>query len=158
MLFISGTHRPRQPSPRLDVSISQSRCFSFQEEEAEINTLLNDCFNLAIEMLFMSGITPSNLSARAVHSFQSRNRDAFQFRTQQIKIIKNNPIVSISQSRCFSVQDAKFIRLIASVVVSISQSRCFSVQVKVSAMFAVAGLTFQSRNRDAFHVRSSISG
>ena len=43
-------------SPKTIVSISQSRCFSFQGNDADDDAgWLTECFNLAIEMLFISG-------------------------------------------------------------------------------------------------------
>ena len=41
-------------------------------------------FNLAIEMLFISGWTEHNLNPAEVEMFQSRNRDAFHFRFVRI--------------------------------------------------------------------------
>ena len=62
--------------------------------------------------------------------FQSRNRDAFRF-----KLLTNNSvailyIVSISESRCFSFQaTVELTFAIVVTAVSISGSRCFSFQV-----------------------------
>ena len=147
--------------PRIDntsssvVSISQSRGFSFQ-------ALRNAFINPATMM------------------FQSRNRDAFHFRCYcEYNRTTNTYQVSISQSRCFSVQgrgrlnDRRNRR-----IVSISQSRCFSFQGRMILSVASPGMSFnlaiemlfisgelqpiqtcgvrnrfQSRNRDAFHFR-----
>ena len=64
---------------RCNVSISQSRCLSFQDL---LSTNVDDwkiSFNLAIEMLVISG-SSHETDALAVAVFQSRNRDACHFR------------------------------------------------------------------------------
>ena len=86
------------------------------------------CFNLAIEMLFISG-NLSRTAPASAEKFQSRNRDAFHIRTR------------------FDTEAER------SSMVSISQSRCFSYQVGSVRGDAVLILQFQSRNRDAFHIR-----
>ena len=181
MLFISGTDSLLFRYRRVPVSISQSRCFSFQVREH-----------------WQSGSTRLG--------FQSRNRDAFHFRDtlpsgtairvycfnlaiemlfisgQHALRITDNRVrwVSISQSRCFSYQ-ATCHRILplrkigfnlaiemlfisgkspnatdsAWRQVSISQSRCFSFQGNASSSGSTSS-RFQSRNRDAFHFRSTI--
>ena len=86
------------------------------------------CFNLAIEMLFISGLKA--LRNNALFSlFQSRNRDAFHFRwVSQRGDSCGVGLVSISQSRCFSFQACACLLLGIRGRVSISQSRCFSFQ------------------------------
>ena len=88
--------------------------------------------------------------------FQSRNREACQFRlTITWLSTKRLWIVSISQSRCFSGQERTSPGQSAVRNVSISQSRGFSVQVSTGKPeFAFGG--FQSRNRDAFHFRQAV--
>ena len=112
------------------VSISESRCFSFQgTRRSDGKPGLQSSFNLGIEMLFVS-------SSVAWHDPRGSGRQ-----------------VSISESRCFSFQAAKtpppahgtesfnigiemlfvsrcskYERWRRSIVVSISESRCFSFQ------------------------------
>ena len=62
-----------------EVSISESRCFSFQVYRLSRSLFEYICFNLGIEMLFVSRKKPAKLSPK-------------------------NPLVSISESRCFSFQ------------------------------------------------------
>ena len=111
------------------VSISQSRCFSFQE--------------------IRNVLAPYPLGL-----FQSRNRDAFHFRSGAAFWKDMLRIVSISQSRCFSFQVPRVRWYGRWRVVSISQSRCFSFQGgKDSPSTLETHSPFQSRNRDAFHFR-----
>ena len=118
--------------------------------------------------------------------FQSRNREAFQFRwNNRVPSTYGDDEVSISQSRGFSVQvppllaasrdtsvsisqsrgfsvQARHVgyRHAQLTLVSISQSRGFSVQVKhLHRFYRMPRSLFQSRNRDAFHFRlSKITG
>ena len=78
MLFISGKP-PASARVTRNVSISQSRCFSFQGCANVHGCLLPPGFNLVIEMLFISGAAPATPGVRGAE-FQSRNRDAFHFR------------------------------------------------------------------------------
>ena len=55
MLVISGQLIINRKARRLIVSISQSRCLSFQVSSAPRGALSCSCFNLAIEMLVISG-------------------------------------------------------------------------------------------------------
>ena len=106
MLFISGPRHALQRQRRTNVSISQSRCFSFQAKRngncgngagSGFNLAIEmlfisgrriripvggrwRSFNLAIEMLFISGPLPIRRWRVAPFQFQSRNRDAFHFR------------------------------------------------------------------------------
>ena len=61
------------------VSISQSRCLSFQANSSPKRRSLSMCFNLAIEMLVISGRLTRRFTC-VKSSFQSRNRDACHFR------------------------------------------------------------------------------
>ena len=134
MLIISGYELPDADFGTIRlVSISQSRCLSFQvrriwkgwkttvqfqsrnrdachfRERFRPGNPLPSGFNLAIEMLVISG-------ARG----EARNEAAV--------------VVSISQSRCLSFQVARLNRQrTACVYVSISQSRCLSFQVALPA-------------------------
>ena len=85
------------------VSISRSRCFSFQRKDVKEN-------------------------AFAAVVFQSRDRDAFLFNHYRSGTYATNFAVSISRSRCFSFQRNAHIVLPPNIVVSISRSRCFSFQ------------------------------
>ena len=114
------------------VSISQSRCCSCQGGKPSISGDRNGRFNLAIEMLFMSGTYNGRVATYEIQGFQSRNRDAFQF------MCRGNPRTH---------------RLLFSV--SISQSRCFSFQVMLQQLLGHQRIQFQSRNREAFQFRLS---
>ena len=111
------------------VSISQSRCLSFQVPAGAVIRLAIG-FNLAIEMLVISGNPSEWNNAAMPQTFQSRNRDACHFRT---------PATS-----------AVAVKLVQ---VSISQSRCLSFQGIAMLILVSAYLSFQSRNRDACHFR-----
>ena len=131
MLFVSSEDTEVSGGVAMhNVSISESRCFSFQ--------------GTAVSVAFVASKI----------MFQSRNRDAFRFKfrfpfTTPIYVF----IVSISESRCFSFQESTrrvSVPFIASfnlgiemlfvssrrikpsqglAIVSISESRCFSFQV-----------------------------
>ena len=131
-------------------------------------------------MLFISGSGTEYKVSHVDEMFQSRNRDAFHFRTANFKGWPSLSVVSISQSRCFSFQvildiitilvldkfqsrnrDAFHFRFRGGTFagarppVSISQSRCFSFQACLGfERYLSIGVEFQSRNRDAFHFRS----
>ena len=81
---------PRVRFPVLQVSISESRCFSFQDlirfSGAGCDLTLYG-FNLGIEMLFVSSKYSHRCrGSEALYLFQSRNRDAFRF-----KCLLNDP-------------------------------------------------------------------
>ena len=90
------------------VSISESRCFSFQ-------------------------VCSCCVIIRLTYLFQSRNRDAFRFKCNGFRRHNTvNNLVSISESRCFSFQVAEIYYLLrVRKLVSISESRCFSFQADV---------------------------
>ena len=120
---------PLQDARLMPVSISQSRFLSFQArivvtmalalisfnlaiEILVISGLAFQCllhgrywrFNLAIEMLVISGIPPARCSL-AQCTFQSRNRDSCHFRFRQdLARCAQGAVVSISQSRFLSFQ------------------------------------------------------
>ena len=90
----------------IQVSISQSRYFSFQPLVGfTFTTSEATGFNLAIEILFFSTIERPAITT-SEDMFQSRNRDTFLFNRKGDKV-SNRWIfteVSISQSRYFSFQ------------------------------------------------------
>ena len=90
------------------------------------------CFNLAIEMLIISGPRTESVTRYTRSLFQSRNRDAYHFRTSNPYASSSaRAFVSISQSRCLSFQVHARLKLGGRHSrVSISQSRCLSFQVK----------------------------
>ena len=123
------THRATAAAlPERKVSISQSRCLSFQGYRSRV-TCTPACFNLAIEMLIISGKTLPllvrlywrvSISQSRCLSFQvpnhtptgGRHRSScfnlaiemliISGKCEQPVIMQNN--VSISQSRCLSFQ------------------------------------------------------
>ena len=111
----------QERSPQVHhVSISESRCFSFQVNSDKI--------------------LPSRFS-----EFQSRNRDAFRFKfnitfgTVRTVVLR----VSISESRCFSFQVLNFLAGRVHIRrVSISESRCFSFQGHDSRAIAPSSSCF----------------
>ena len=111
-------------------------------------------FNLAIEMLFISGKQQAIL--RAGFPFQSRNRDAFHFRARlnPPALARRSPCFNLAIEMLFISGQISWLRQAVPIHVSISQSRCFSFQViKTSENRGEKCLKFQSRNRDAFHFR-----
>ena len=135
MLVISGFYGDAEAVNNTIVSISQSRCLSFQvvNLEAEIAGIMAS-FNLAIEMLVISG-KPYRSLWDLTTEFQSRNRDACHFRAGR-------------DWHC--ARHGNW--------VSISQSRCLSFQVTDDTVAALHGeLLFQSRNRDACHFRRKMT-
>ena len=82
ILFFSSGLWPVDYVPRCQVSISQSRYFSFQAPPRRRVVKVRPCFNLAIEILFFSRPAPQVPNSRA-EQFQSRNRDTFLFKYPQ---------------------------------------------------------------------------
>ena len=118
------------------VSISESRCFSFQVPLRASPDPYLLSFNLGIEMLFVSSELKDNPVGNAGVKFQSRNRDAFRFKLKNLRSKGLECSVSISESRCFSFQvDGVFQSRHRLFNVSISESRCFSFQA-ISKMTA----------------------
>ena len=104
-----GNNNPDFTTANYFVSISESRCFSFQENGKP------NCPRIAVSKLIV---------------FQSRNRDAFRFKNaSRVHDEAVNLAVSISESRCFSFQ--------------VITGRCDRCDV----------VGFQSRNRDAFRFK-----
>ena len=145
-------------SANICVSISQSRCLSFQVPGTKLSGgSYGKCFNLAIEMLVISGgrkhsvTLPNSLSVSISQSrclsfqgnpngyydyagrnrqFQSRNRDACHFRADCL--LARGRFVLSFQSRnrdaCHFRQAGRKTRYRPALTVSISQSRCLSFQ------------------------------
>ena len=145
----------RSRRSKILVSISESRCFSFQATGRVGHTpCLATRFNLGIEMLFVS--SPLRVFQNRLHVlFQSRNRDAFRFKPTRGKSTPLNFMPFQSRNR-----DAfRFKRIVKVVVVSIS--RCFNLGIEMlfvsskprSLQSTRKHLMFQSRNRDAFRFK-----
>ena len=117
------------------VSISQSRCFSFQAKNRTQSQAINKRgFNLAIEMLFISGRNRRRAGAGGKHVVSISQSRCFSFQGQCFVGSGNCERfrVSISQSRCFSFQVCSMTHGTSCLKVSISQSRCFSFQDTVA--------------------------
>ena len=131
MLFISGTRGELAIEPLRKVSISQSRGFSVQGFRLcgegwthQVSISQSRCFSF-------QGSFELRLAKLPELEFQSRNREAFQFRFSQRICFLRGTYVSISQSRGFSFQaGSAHLRDGGGSLVSISQSRGFSFQAK----------------------------
>ena len=163
------------------VSISQSRFLSFQGKPRVIQDSKIPGFNLAIEILVISGRCrfgklPSvfqrfNLAIEilVISGFawvaSASARDSFNLAIEILVIsgaaakphIFKVPAVSISQSRFLSFQGGSVCHAKTQASdVSISQSRCLSFQAaSVQTLSIIVYCQFQSRNRDACHFRST---
>ena len=85
--------------------------------------------------------------------FQSRNRDAFHFRSGAATAAWTSPSsFNLAIEMLFISGHLTAYRFCSVRRVSISQSRCFSFQVTRRCWRCALSL-FQSRNRDAFHFR-----
>ena len=114
-------------------------------------------FNLAIEMLVISGQRYRPSPKLAICSFQSRNRDACHFRSGEcvLSCLAGFPFQSRNRDAChFRTGWRSTTDMVRSV--SISQSRCLSFQVQELVAGVRLCLMFQSRNRDACHFRSHL--
>ena len=151
-------HCLKRPCVLCIVSISQSRFLSFQAHRRQPHRSHIGSFNLAIEMLVISG------SRRVCCHGRSRTQSfnlaieilviSGQARWSRVSRIR---CVSISQSRCLSFQGGVTTPPPNSSWVSISQSRCLSFQV--TAQFDALSdeaFEFQSRNRDSCHFRTHL--
>ena len=140
------------------VSISQSRFLSFQAITARnLLTTLSGCFNLAIEILVISGC--GIIYTLTIELFQSRNRDSCHFRLQtEYEDMAHRVPVSISQSRFLSFQAAT--SACASSLSKLFQSRnrdsCHFREQTFSLLKSREGM-FQSRNRDSCHFRAYVT-
>ena len=131
MLVISGYSVQRLFHNRcIVVSISQSRCLSFQAYPSLPRRLALPCFNLAIEMLVISGQHRLSFVGYPHPEFQSRNRDACHFRlfgVQRGCPVSHRFNLAI-EMLVISGRHAESHRSLC-LKVSISQSRCLSFQV-----------------------------
>ena len=107
MLFISRGD-PSQSTGTItysiNVSISESRCFSFQVDAdlvrfSQVQSRNRDAFPQSADRCIV---------------FQSRNRDAFHFKVIDRPVPNRICCVSISESRCFSFQDRLCLSVTAS--------------------------------------------
>ena len=156
MLFVSRAVLTMQPQPfSRSVSISESRCFSFQvcgeisgqARQLKVSISESRCFSFQGSSYIIGPF-------RNINGFQSRNRDAFRFKISKSKGEETiESIVSISESRCFSFQVVRVTHhQTPSSSVSISESRCFSFQ-GYGLSSREYTYEFQSRNRDAFRFK-----
>ena len=113
----------------MSVSISQSRCLSFQEGRDKVRATNRTSFNLAIEMLVISG--PGGMSCILSEYGFNLAIEMLVISGRKRKVRRDaESIVSISQSRCLSFQGHRRMRHRRRIMhVSISQSRCLSFQV-----------------------------
>ena len=136
MLFMSGMKQDLLPVDFRSFNLAIEMLFMSGQGDCGADGFTHSCFNLAIEMLFMSG-QQGRLTFDADILFQSRNRDAFHVRKPGFYLAGeiNHDILFQSRNR-----DAFHVR-----------SRRQSDVPRVSTS------VFQSRNRDAFHVRQPAS-
>ena len=156
MLFISGIFGMRDARQVHIVSISSSRCFSFQ---VQVSDCL--CFDVQFQSRHRDAFhfrSPIKTAFdKVIEMFQSRHRDAFHFRRLG-KLWEAHPNVFQSRHRdafhfrcavdippsyrtCFSFNlviemlfisgAARKLDTLLAINVSISSSRCFSFQVKL---------------------------
>ena len=128
MLVISGKEQTVKLYRENEFQSRNRDACHFRPRAREANRYAHFCFNLAIEMLVISG-------------------------EQDGECVVVGIPVSISQSRCLSFQvEYQVQQAIEGEYVSISQSRCLSFQV-LGCSKRTAYQKFQSRNRDACHFR-----
>ena len=131
--------------------------FRFKILADMLRSWLLDCFNLGIEMLFISSHAPMIASTISPIMFQSRNRDAFRFKFDVVFNIRPRLFQFQSRNR-----DAFRFKVMRSAVGASASNSCFNLGIEmlfVSRYLRICsevgtGL-FQSRNRDAFHFKSS---
>ena len=157
MLVISGALSGAGVSVALPFqSRNRDACHFRYQRGGDLKSLCRLCFNLAIEMLVISGEFRCWEHTNDIQTFQSRNRDACHFRTDsdqrpRFQIICFNLAIEMLIISGISVEDAVAIRrqcfnlaiemLIISgcshscdlvpLRVSISQSRCLSFQGRI---------------------------
>ena len=134
MLFVSRPYSRASPQVH-HVSISESRCFSFQvnSDNSKYSHPDSVSFNLGIEMLFVSSETEWE------RNYHTHWHASFNLGIEML-------FVSSPYRRPCRPPPR---------IVSISESRCFSFQVRRHAPDVAATLiSFQSRNRDAFRFKS----
>ena len=114
------------------VSISESRCFSFQDVDVGINI-------------------------RAIDSFQSRNRDAFHFKIQQVGLhLRRLPSFNLGIEMLFISRKSE----VASFIVA-KRGSSFNLGIEMLFVSSLSephfvsdkDMLFQSRNRDAFRFK-----
>ena len=113
------------------------------------------CFNLAIEMLIISGIG-FVIGRQRRSEFQSRNRDAYHFRSSCHHPSPSHKFQSRNRDACHFRFGSfgRYMFRIPYINVSISQSRFLSFQALPAQLEKVSGVgSFQSRNRDSCHFR-----
>ena len=100
MLFVSSQWRTHRYKPsRHAVSISESRCFSFQVKSTLFLILTKQCrFQSRNRDAFRFKFSHNMTTARHHPMFQSRNRDAFRFK-MRINESPSVPIAEMFQSR-----------------------------------------------------------
>ena len=130
-LFISGDRRILRSRHLIFVSISQSRCFSFQEKEELVKAFVDNVVSISQSRCFSFQGTGGSCGPATLYSFQSRNRDAFHFRKKRNWLKRLSTTLFQSRNR-----DAFHFR---------GQETMERAQNHADA--------FQSRNRDAFHFR-----
>ena len=117
------------------------------------NSITYLSFNLAIEMLFISGEMLAFPCEMQYVKFQSRNRDAFHFR-KTVGTPKVGNVVKF-QSRNRDAFHFRLIRFLHPPRLMEFQSRnrdAFHFRLRLQ-QFGGDDCPFQSRNRDAFHFR-----
>ena len=135
MLIISGTDRERTGNNADSAFQSRNRDayhFRARAERADPSQAA-DRFNLAIEMLIISGVTLPFLLRPTYQSFNLAIEMLIISGYRETHGHLKKRLVSISQSRCLSFQD---------------RCRTPAILARVSR--------FQSRNRDAYHFRNII--
>ena len=137
------------------LSISQSRCFSYQAKSyGSLTNITHITFNLAIEMLFISGWQPTPSNA-VVNIFQSRNRDAFHFRSRK-RVGRLAPEWNFQSRNRDAFHFRTFRWWLGAARPMGFQSRnrdAFHFRYALYPAGKVCIISFQSRNRDAFHFR-----
>ena len=119
-----------------------------------LNPNLIRCFNLAIEMLIISGTADAHAEMDVSSGFNLAIEMLIISGLRGMLSLIGDFEVSISQSRCLSFQVVRVLTEEASMsYVSISQSRCLSFQDAYPADGEETVILFQSRNRDAYHFR-----
>ena len=143
---------------------------------------LSPRFNLAIEMLIISGQETEAVFEGERHLFQSRNRDAYHFRQGCLRVsstaqpsfnlaIEMLIISGVSPTSCLPSKP-RFNLAIEMLIISGQGSACFPVLLHKGFNLAIEMLIisgershfegavislFQSRNRDAYHFRVTIT-
>ena len=109
------------------------------------------CFNLGIEMLFVSSVGVRTRTSSYRTQFQSRNRDAFRFKLA-LKCHRRHRCISFNLGieMLFVSRGSAVSVSIRFTSVSISESRCFSFQVRPFGSLTVRALIGSDSARDTF--------